>query len=382
MIPTFITSILRFRSIGAKPPGHTRGGFIGIPLVPTPQSLKSKMKLLKNTRNSNEKRSDDISIHVHGYFLNTPLEFSKVEKYFHNSLNVQDLQLSMKKTRSSLVVKLQEPNVPSFSIVEKVQSMHDMDEEQDPCVPLSETSIKGPSYVSFQSFGSVVFFNVSSRNQSQILENIFMNKFALDSLPSDHMSLTISPSLKTWVQPSKSSVSIQSLNSRGVELIGQLLSQSVALDYYEKLVDDKVDYFGHLNELVRNSGAFNKKPKDLFQLVADTNHLYRSIFNLGILSRSDTAWHFPKYWDLWEYLYDEFEIQDRFERIDWKISLVQQNVKFFMEIGGKQKSDFLEWMIIALIATEIVVSLYDIYIQLALAPDPDSVKLVPSLPDM
>ena len=48
----------------------------------------------------------------------------------------------------------------------------------------------------------------------------------------------------------------------------------------------------------------------------------------------------------------EFEIYDRFENIEFKLNLIQQNAKFFLEILQDQKSTSLEWIIIVLIAFE------------------------------
>jgi len=51
---------------------------------------------------------------------------------------------------------------------------------------------------------------------------------------------------------------------------------------------------------------------------------------------------------------DEFEIVSRSEYIEFKLNLIQQNAKFFLEVLHNQKSDSLEWTIIVLIAFECV----------------------------
>lgn len=49
------------------------------------------------------------------------------------------------------------------------------------------------------------------------------------------------------------------------------------------------------------------------------------------------------------------------------ISILQHNIRFLQEILQNRKSDFLEWLIIALIGAEILLSLYDIVHRSALA---------------
>ena len=50
----------------------------------------------------------------------------------------------------------------------------------------------------------------------------------------------------------------------------------------------------------------------------------------------------------------EFDIDMRFEQIEFKLNLIQQNAKFFLEVLSQQKSDTLEWIIIVLILFECI----------------------------
>jgi uncharacterized Rmd1/YagE family protein len=49
-------------------------------------------------------------------------------------------------------------------------------------------------------------------------------------------------------------------------------------------------------------------------------------------------------------------------RVWWlQFDLIQENLKYFLEIMQNKKSDLLEWTIIVLIAGEIAVSVYDMW---------------------
>jgi len=54
----------------------------------------------------------------------------------------------------------------------------------------------------------------------------------------------------------------------------------------------------------------------------------------------------------------------RFGKVEHKITHVQSNTKFFLEVLNHQKSNKLEWIIIVLIAAEIVLSCIDLYHQI------------------
>jgi len=50
----------------------------------------------------------------------------------------------------------------------------------------------------------------------------------------------------------------------------------------------------------------------------------------------------------------EFDIDQRFEHIEFKLNLIQQNAKFFLEVMATNKSTTLEWIIIILILFECI----------------------------
>ena len=80
-----------------------------------------------------------------------------------------------------------------------------------------------------------------------------------------------------------------------------------------------------------------------------------SLSKLSLLERSDIAWRMPQYVHVWEGLREEFEVEPRFSNLKYKLNLIQDNTKFFLEVMHNQKSNMLEWIIIVLISAEIVV---------------------------
>ena len=83
------------------------------------------------------------------------------------------------------------------------------------------------------------------------------------------------------------------------------------------------------------------------------------------MARSETAWQYAQYDQVLQHLRKDFELQRRFEHLDYKLDLIQTQAKFYLDIIQNQKSDTLEWTIIILIAIEICVSLYDISLTLS-----------------
>ena len=53
-------------------------------------------------------------------------------------------------------------------------------------------------------------------------------------------------------------------------------------------------------------------------------------------------------------------MEPRFKTLDMKLNLIQDNLKYFLEILQYRKSDTLEITIVLLIAIEIILSLYEL----------------------
>ena len=56
---------------------------------------------------------------------------------------------------------------------------------------------------------------------------------------------------------------------------------------------------------------------------------------------------------------NEFEIDNRFNQIEFKLKMIQQNAQFFVQVLQNQKADFAEGIIIVLIAFECILMLLE-----------------------
>lgn len=211
-------------------------------------------------------------------------------------------------------------------------------------------------------YGSIVLFNVPEHEVDGYLK--IVKKHASGLLPEmrkDEYEVREKPALSTWMRGGLDYIMLQYLDVDGIRTIGSVLGQSIALDYYGRQVDGMVAEFTDINREMEATGKFKMQRKKLFQLVGKANsNLADVILKLGLFERSDIAWKDAKYGQIWEYLRDEFELTQRFASLDFKLKFVEHNIRFLQEILQNRKSDFLEWLIIALIGAEILLSLYDI----------------------
>lgn len=189
----------------------------------------------------------------------------------------------------------------------------------------------------------------------------FISLFSFSFFPSEYI-VHVVPELATWSQLEPEFIRLQTLDLRNMQVIAQVLAQSVALDYYSSHVERTLETFCSMNlEMVETASSAGVDKNVLLRLVAENNIVMTEIISkLGVHERYDIAWKYVQYGRIWEFLRSELEMEPRFKTLDMKLNLIQDNLKYFLEILQARKSDSLEWTIIILIAVEIGLSLYEL----------------------
>jgi len=226
-------------------------------------------------------------------------------------------------------------------------------------------------FVSVYRFGSIIFFNVDDPNEvSSIIAEVqkhatkptlpvFKRKesFAVHVL--DHRPYRV-------VQPTVSSDEHESsvvtadycivpeLDMNGVAVISNIMAQSVALDTYNDMIERLLSNFESINQAVTKTGDFAAADVGfLFKTVAQNNSIFIDMISkIRIKDRATTAWDFVKHETIHYGLKEEFMIDERFENVEVKVNLVQQNAEFFLQVIKDENSSTVEWIIIALIFME------------------------------
>jgi len=231
------------------------------------------------------------------------------------------------------------------------------------CPPSLSHSV--PRYIAIFRFGSVVTFNLTTKESSRLLEQI--KKHSVDPIAvgferREHFEVALQPRLETATgKISADRAMVRELDMNTVGIVSNIMGQTVALDWHNDTVDELLANFSSVNSSVERTGGFTSMERHtLFQVVARNNSLFIDmVAKLGIKDRSDTAWHLSQYEGLHEGMRKEFDLDERFRNVEFKLDLIQQNAKFFLEVLHAQKSNTLEWVIIVLISFECVLMILD-----------------------
>lgn len=175
-----------------------------------------------------------------------------------------------------------------------------------------------PRYVAIYRFGSVVFFNISTKEASRLLEQI--KKHAVHPIPvgferREFFEMALQPKLETAAgKITADRALVRELDMNTVGVVSNIMGQTVALDWHLDTVDELLRNFSDINSSVESTGNFTSMERHtLFQVVARNNSLFiEMVGKMGIKDRSDTAWHLSQYEGLHEGMRKEFDLDERF----------------------------------------------------------------------
>ncbi|XP_057777217.1 protein RETARDED ROOT GROWTH, mitochondrial [Salvia miltiorrhiza] len=217
-------------------------------------------------------------------------------------------------------------------------------------------------YMIVYQYGSAILFNVEDHEVDFYLQAVRRHASGLlTEMRKDDYAIKEKPLLVEDMQGGPDHIVLKNLDMDSIRIIGSVLGQSIALDYFVSQVDGMVEEFAQINRAMQKTGTFTMDRKRLFQLVGKANsNLADVILKVGIFERSEIAWRDAKYAQILDYLREEYEVAQRFGNLDLKLKFVEHNIHFLQEVLQNRKSDLLEWCIIVLLALENIISIYEI----------------------
>lgn len=239
-------------------------------------------------------------------------------------------------------------------------------------------------WIVYFDYGAVVYFNCDQQLISTLSKHA--TRFCQDPFEMRHheeeLLLISNPALDKWSQLAENTITVREIDHINIHVIAGVLAQTVALEHYERQIEAILSEFEKLNTAVEKKGprgalfgigigdkqTERQQHKKLFKIVATNNTLLIDLVSkLRVIDRKrpgDAAWSYTRYHTMWESLVEDFELNERFNNLNFKLEIIQHNTKFFLEVLGTHKGERMEWYIIILIAMELAISLYELIMKL------------------
>lgn len=210
------------------------------------------------------------------------------------------------------------------------------------------------------SFGALVFVNFAGNEITDTLRHlatldrniagITATKYADDyqlTIGGDELTVTYDKLIAPTLQPYY------------LELIAVILAKSAAL---ERIEDEMSKLFDDVEVIINQlqGGRMAVSDEQLARLSGRIlSYRYSSISYIMVLDRPDVVWKIQEAQELYLELERLFELPDRYEKVTHKTETLLDITEVFANLYHAKRGTRLEWLVIILIAFEIVLSLVD-----------------------
>ena len=140
-----------------------------------------------------------------------------------------------------------------------------------------------------------------------------------------------------------------------MRIIAMLLAQSVALDHLEREADNALQGFTtYLNEL-RERGKIRMPARKILKNIGFAMQTrFMVLNNVALFDKPAETWESESIENLYQGMQDFFDIAERQEVLATKLDFISENTRMLFEVLSSRKSHYLEWIVIVLIAVEII----------------------------
>jgi len=210
--------------------------------------------------------------------------------------------------------------------------------------------------VMITSFGAVVFYSfdekISQLVFSRIVETIsdpFVEKEV-----EDRLIVEIGASEDSF-RYNEVHLKESSATSTQLRVIAMLLAQSVALDHLERQTDNALLGFNQYLEQLSAEGKISMSSRKILKNIGFAMQTrYMVLSNVALFDKPAETWDSEAIEDLYQELLDFFDIPERQEVLSTKLDFINETTTILFQVLSSRKSHNLEWIVIILIAIEIV----------------------------
>jgi len=218
--------------------------------------------------------------------------------------------------------------------------------------------ISNDKFIFTTSFGVITFCNFSHEEIKSFLGRLNIKEaqhYETALINQDYPMLIDSGFQKPLIDTH--TIKYDKFNKSVASIISLVLSQSVGLEIRERSLEKKMQESKNLYDKIENIKASDRK--NLMSFASNiAKERFEILSQLFLLDKPDIVWDDFELESLYNQLALQLELKSRFDVIEYKISFLKESVGFITDRVNQKSSEFLEWIIILLIAIEILFSTY------------------------
>ena len=212
-------------------------------------------------------------------------------------------------------------------------------------------------------WGVVVFIGVNLESQDAYIESL-QEYLAVPSpkhLRASSEQATLKISIEQRERAFDGTIWLQNLSVPRMQIVAHALAASALLTHYERETARSFDLVEPLAATLREHGSIRRGRKRLVQDIGSVLEIrLLAVGRAAVREKPDVLWDHPELERIYTRLDDEFDLQERADGLEAKLSLLNDTSSVALGLLQNDRSHVLEWSIVILIVLELFVGLIEL----------------------
>ncbi len=229
--------------------------------------------------------------------------------------------------------------------------------------PLGFKTANGGAVMLFKS-GAAVFAGLTPIEEEAIVAGLSERIYGpLTDRETEAAQIVLRPDAEEIVTTT-GVIQLKSADPDRLLLAGEALAVSVALAHDERRIARAFDQIGQVSQELKDGKLPSAPQAQLLRQIGEALSIQQRLAaRVDLDEKPDVLWDHPELERIWAKLVDEYDLPQRARVIDRKLATIRDTSETIGDLISTRTSHKLEWYIIALIAFEIVMSLYDRFLK-------------------
>lgn len=212
------------------------------------------------------------------------------------------------------------------------------------------------SFMFVYRFGAVAFYDVpDERRDAELARLRDAFPFALAEPTHERYDVRVGAA---QTRVGLDAVDLADAGLKEVALVAMTVSQSAALEYFERRAGVLLNDSAAILERLAVAGEVPLRSKAMLRFIGAAAATRQNILsNLAIVNPPESTWSSRELQNLHRDLQENFDVETRFKALDRKLTLVQDNIEILADLANSRKAVILEILVIVLIVVEIALGI-------------------------
>lgn len=229
--------------------------------------------------------------------------------------------------------------------------------------PLAFRLSEGGMVALFKS-GAAVFVDMSPVAEDEIVRGLAARIIEPLAEPeTETAQVLVRPNEEDVTSPT-GAIQIKAADSERLLLVAEALAVSVALAHDERRIARAFEGIEPVTSSLARSRLPPGRKSELLRQIGEALRIQQRLADrVGLDEKPDVLWDHPALERFWAKLVDEYDLAQRARAIERKLAIIRDTADMITDLIATRTSHRLEWYIIALIALEIALGIYDRFIK-------------------